>query len=47
MELNLTNMDLSDQDRKNPEREPYTEQVGLLVTPTNRRKHESDGREDQ
>jgi hypothetical protein len=45
--VNLPDMDLSDQDRKNPEREPDTEQVGLLVTPTNRRKHESDKREDQ
>jgi len=45
--LNLPNVDLSDQDGKNPEREPNAEQVGLLVTPTDRRKHEGDKREDQ
>jgi hypothetical protein len=43
----LADMDLSDQDRKNPERQPYTEQVGLLITPTDSGKHKGDKRKDQ
>jgi hypothetical protein len=40
-------MDLSDQDGKDPEREPYAEQVGLPVAPTDRRKDKGDKRKDQ
>ena len=43
----LADVDLSDQDRKNPERESSADQVGLLITPADRRKHECDERKDQ
>ena len=45
--MDLADMDLSDKDRKNPQREPYAEQVGLFVTPTDSREHEGDECNDQ
>ena len=45
--MDLADVDLGDKDRKDPQREPYAEQVGLFVAPTNSREHEGDECNDQ